>query len=390
MKKENEAQLSINATLADLELEDISIEVRSKVSEALKILRERPLVPGLVIESNKVYRGVISRNKIFECMSRPFSNELYTNKSIEFLLEDYQFGEALEFLSETSIPEATLKSLKRPVENLFDPIVVRFYNDKAKLLDIHKLLLAQSRIHLLVVDTLKEANEFKSEILGIAAHDLKNPLNSILGICSIIREETKELPLINQMVETIYKSSQHMLQLIIQLLNSTVVEMGKIELNKIPIDINNLIISIIQNNIKIAEKKQQKIIFNSEVNSGVFVFGDKVHITDAIENIISNAIKYSPKGKTIDICLQVNNSKIRICVIDEGPGIRKEEKEKLFGKFQRLSAKPTGGESSTGLGLYIVKQIIELHEGSIWVESEYGNGSMFIIELPIKLQKNAA
>lgn len=385
MKKKSENSLSINATLAELNLVESSIEIRNKVSEALKILREKPLIPGLVIVADKAYRGMISRNKIFDYMSRPFSYELYMNRSIEFLLEDNPFNGILEFSSDTLIPEAALQSLKRPGEMLFEPVVVRFYNGKARLLDIHQLLTAHSQIHMLYVESLREANEFKSEILSIAAHDLKNPLNSIMGICSIIREDTREMPMINQMVETIFRSSLHMFELIIQLLNSSVVELGKIELNKTTLDLFQIINSVIQANNKLAEKKDQKIVFNFLTHECAFICADKVRMTDAIENIISNAIKYSPKGKTIHINLEVIEDVIRISVVDEGPGIRTEEVGKLFGKFQRLSARPTGGESSTGLGLYIVKQIVELHNGKIWVESEYGSGSTFFIELPREL-----
>jgi len=304
------------------------------------------------------------------------------------LLEDNPFGNTIELTAETSIAEAALCSLQRPADNIFEPVVVRFFNGAFKLLDIHQLLLAQTQIHSLLVKSLREANEFKSEILSIAAHDLKNPLNSILGICSIIREDTKDIPMVNEMVNTIYRSSQHMLELVLQLLNSSVVELGKIQLNKTPLDINGILANIISNNIKLAEKKQQKIIFNSMLHEEIIISADRIRITDAVENILSNAIKYTPQGKNITVMLESVNNRVRINVIDEGPGIREEEKGKLFGKFQRLSAKPTGGESSTGLGLYIVKQIIELHNGRVWVESEFPHGSNFIIELPISPVNN--
>jgi signal transduction histidine kinase len=383
MKMNNENKLNINATLTDLELLDISIDINSSVADLIQLLRDNPLAPGVIIMSEKICRGMISRNKLFEYMSRPFSIELYLKKPIEMLLEDNPFGNTIELTAETSIAEAALRSLQRPADNIFEPVVVRFFNGAFKLLDIHQLLLAQTQIHSLLVKSLREANEFKSEILSIAAHDLKNPLNSILGICSIIREDTKDIPMVNEMVNTIYRSSQHMLELVLQLLNSSVVELGKIQLNKTPLDINGILANIISNNIKLAEKKQQKIIFNSMLHEEIIISADRIRITDAVENILSNAIKYTPQGKNITVMLESVNNRVRINVIDEGPGIREEEKGKLFGKFQRLSAKPTGGESSTGLGLYIVKQIIELHNGRVWVESEFPHGSNFIIELPI-------
>jgi signal transduction histidine kinase len=378
---ENKNNLCINSTLADLDLNDISIETNKTVSDALKLLRKNQMVPGIIILSHGFFKGMISRTKLFDCMSRPFSNELYLNRSIGFLLDNNPINKALEFASDTLIADATLASLQRPADLLFEPVVVLFFDGSSKILDIHQLLLAQSQIHMLLVESLRKANEFKSEMLSIAAHDLKNPLNSIMGISSIIIEESAALPFVNKMATTVYKSSQQMLDLILRLLDSSIAELGKLELKKSQLDVYHLTAAVIANNAKCAEEKNQKLIFSSEVNEGVLILADKTLLTDAVDNIVSNAVKYSPPKSDIYISLETDNN-IRISVQDEGPGIREEEKEKLFGKFQRLSSRPTGGESSTGLGLYIVKQIIELHGGSVYVESEFGHGSKFIIELP--------
>lgn len=384
---ENKNNLCINSTLADLDLNDISIETNKTVSDALKLLRKNQMVPGIIILSHGFFKGMISRTKLFDCMSRPFSNELYLNRSIGFLLDNNPINKALEFTSDTLIADATLASLQRPADMLFEPVVVLFFDGSSKILDIHQLLLAQSQIHMLLVESLRKANEFKSEMLSIAAHDLKNPLNSIMGISSIIIEESTALPFVNKMATTVYKSSQQMLDLILRLLDSSIAELGQLELKKSQLDVYHVTAAVIANNAKSAEEKNQKLIFNSEVNEGVLIMADKTLLTDAIDNIVSNAVKYSPPKSDIYISLEANDN-IRISVQDEGPGIREEEKEKLFGKFQRLSSRPTGGESSTGLGLYIVKQIIELHGGFVYVESEFGHGSKFIIELPYDKAKN--
>jgi signal transduction histidine kinase len=101
-----------------------------------------------------------------------------------------------------------------------------------------------------------------------------------------------------------------------------------------------------------------------------------------IDNIISNAVKYSPQEKNITIRLQSRAGVVRVEVQDEGEGISPEDMQKLFGKFVRLSARPTGGEHSTGLGLSIVKKMVEAMSGRVWCESEVGKGATFIVELP--------
>jgi signal transduction histidine kinase len=112
---------------------------------------------------------------------------------------------------------------------------------------------------------------------------------------------------------------------------------------------------------------------------------DEVASMQVVENVVSNAVKYSPNGANKNIWVRVMPSatSVRLEVQDEGPGLSDEDKEKLFGHFARLSAQPTGGEHSTGLGLSIVKKMIEAMNGKIWVESEKGNGATFIVEFPI-------
>jgi signal transduction histidine kinase len=101
-----------------------------------------------------------------------------------------------------------------------------------------------------------------------------------------------------------------------------------------------------------------------------------------LENFTSNAIKYSPSGTTITARVLASPETIRFEVQDEGPGLTDEDKQKLFGFFQRLSARPTGGESSHGVGLAITKRVVDLHNGKIWAESEVGKGTTFIVMLP--------
>ena len=101
-----------------------------------------------------------------------------------------------------------------------------------------------------------------------------------------------------------------------------------------------------------------------------------------LDNLISNAVKFSPPGRDVRVSLTHEDESLRIAVADEGPGLTDEDKGKLFGKLERLSAKPTGGESSTGLGLYIVKTLVELHGGQVEVESEYGTGTTFTVAVP--------
>ncbi len=383
MKHELLSRLSLNSRLSDLILFDSKIDINLKVSDALKVLRKNDFAPGLILIEDGRYAGMISRNKLYDWMSRPYSQELFTKRSIKYLADEYSHDDILIFESTVYISDATYNSLKRAMETIYEPIVVKISDRDYRLLDIHQLLLAQSQIHMQTVESLRSANEFKSEILNIAAHDLKNPLNSIMGFARLINEDCKDSESLRSMSGLIYNSAERMLDLIKNLLESSLIEIGKISIQKIPVEVNRLVKIVIDVNKQQATKKKQILVFESDVPDNYKILVDKIRIEEALDNLISNAIKYSPFEKNIFIRLQKELDKIIFRVKDEGPGIKEEEKCKLFNKFQRLSTRPTGGESSTGLGLYIVKQTIEMHGGRVYCESNEGCGSTFLFEIPI-------
>lgn len=383
MSKEADRHLKLDAVLKDLKLFYTSIDIRQKVAEVLKIFRNDSQTPGIILKLENNFVGMISRRSFFEYLSRPYSRELYFNHSIQFLYDDNPDNNILMLPNNMSISDATFQALQRAPEKIHEPIVIENGNENDyAITDMHQLLLAQSHIHLLTVKSLQDANDFKSEMLSIAAHDLKNPLNAILGLSKMIMDDSSDTGQTKEAAGLIYNSSQKMFELIVKILDSAAIELGKIKLKKTTVDLLSLTKSVISSNKKLAGKKGQNLVLSSK-GYDFIVSADLIRIQDAIDNIISNAIKYSPFNKEIKIHIEKKNKAIWFSVADEGPGIADEDKSMLFEKFQRLKAKPTGGESSTGLGLYIVKQTIEMHQGSIWVESNLGAGSRFIFKIPV-------
>jgi signal transduction histidine kinase/ligand-binding sensor domain-containing protein len=236
---------------------------------------------------------------------------------------------------------------------------------------------------------LKEANSFKTRMISIVSHDLKNPLGSMLGLAKMLESDIENQEQ-RSMAHDMGELASQMLGLVKDLLDSAAIETGKIDIEKSYIDIGEIITAIVWQYRSIAEKKEQSI--SLAVEASCLVDGDQRRLRQVFENLISNAVKYSPIGKTIWVtvenCPKTSSiassaqSCVRISIRDEGPGFTEDDKRKAFGHFQKLSAKPTGGESSSGVGLAIVKQITELHGGRVWIESIVGNGATFVVELP--------
>jgi signal transduction histidine kinase len=232
---------------------------------------------------------------------------------------------------------------------------------------------------------LRRANEFKNEVLGTVAHDLRNPLGVILGRTELMNElvamEPPPIEKLKDQLGHIRLSAGQMTELVNDLISDAMMDAHNIAIRHERVDLVPILGEIVTANRALAEKKDQTIQVDSPPHQ--LWNCDRDRLREAIDNLVSNAIKYSPRGGRIELMMSVDGDTIVIAVRDAGAGLSREDLSRLFGRFQRLSAKPTGGESSTGLGLSIVKRIVELHGGSVDAESPGpGCGSTFTIRLP--------
>lgn len=234
--------------------------------------------------------------------------------------------------------------------------------------------------------SLLELNNEKNEFLGIAAHDLKNPLAGIMLTASTVKQYFRQMPedeVLGQM-EAIEKTADRMRKIIVNLLDIFSLESGKFNLTIKHFDVGSVTASLVNDFRTRAAAKEIEIDFISPAET-IYVLADQNATIEILENLISNALKFLHRTGRISIRISKKEkySAARLEVIDNGQGLADEDKPKLFGKFARLSARPTGGEESTGLGLYIVKKLVEAMNGRISCESEFGKGSNFIVELPL-------
>ena len=230
------------------------------------------------------------------------------------------------------------------------------------------------------IDLIK-LNQDKNEFLGIAAHDLKNPLSAIMGYAEEIEENCNEMSKeeITELSGLIRQASTKMSTLIINLLDVNQIESGKIKLSLANTDILPIVENIVQDYTKVAKEKNIDINFSHEGNN-FHAYLDADATGQILDNIISNAVKYTPLTKSIYVKLIADKDGIRCEIKDEGEGLSEADQRKLFGKFNRLSTKPTGKEHSNGLGLFIVKKLAEAMNAKVWCESTLGQGATFIIE----------
>jgi signal transduction histidine kinase len=231
---------------------------------------------------------------------------------------------------------------------------------------------------------LQRANGFKNEILGTVAHDLKNPLGVILGRTEMVTEligagASKES--VTAQVEHIRDATKRLTSMVDHLISDAMADAFDITIRREPIDIAALVTEVADANQPLAVNKQQTITVSAPPNSVTMCDADRMR--EAIDNLVSNAIKYSPIGGKIAVLVSNEQKNTIIRIADEGAGLSPEDLGRLFGRFQRLSAKPTAGESSTGLGLSIVKRIIDMHGGKVNADSGGpGQGSTFTVTLP--------
>ncbi len=230
------------------------------------------------------------------------------------------------------------------------------------------------------ISTFKHLDEMKNEFVSQVAHDLKAPLGVIYGYGWLLNEVPKLNPEEKEYVVQIINSVERMRSLIENILDIGRIEMGisaEFEVTEIP----PVIRSVMEQNRPIASQKEVNL--TSEIHGELpLVFGADMRLELALNNLVGNALKFTPSGGLVTIEAESKGDKVIVHVKDTGPGIPKEQQNKLFEKFTKLKA---GGKNAEGhgLGLAIVKSIIEAHEGEVWVESEVGKGSTFSFSLPV-------
>jgi len=233
--------------------------------------------------------------------------------------------------------------------------------------------------------SLRELNATKDKFFSIIAHDLKNPFNSIIGFSNLLLEQIKEKDYegIEKYAGIIQKSSQRAMDLLMNLLEWSRCQSGRMEFNPEYFEI----ISLIKDVIKLLNDsaQQKSITISKKLPHNVSVYADKAMISTVLRNLISNAIKFTNPGGKVVISVKQEQNDLIVSVCDNGIGIKRDTIEKLFHIEESVSTIGTLNEKGTGLGLILCKEFIEKHNGIVWVESKVGKGSVFTYTLPLRI-----
>jgi PAS domain S-box-containing protein len=232
---------------------------------------------------------------------------------------------------------------------------------------------------------LQALNEEKNSFLGAAAHDLKSPLNGVLGLIQLFKRKTDNLTIEQQeYLRYVEQSCTSMKMMITNLLDINRIEQGTNMLSPAHFSLRSLLQQQMKLFKEASDRKNIAMVLEDN-HDEIFMYSDPALVERISDNLISNALKFSfPKG-SVWITVTQANSHVTLQVKDRGPGISKDEIGLLFNKFKKLTPRPTAGESSTGLGLSIVKELVQLLRGRIYVDSEEKVGTTFIVELPVSM-----
>ncbi|MBK8022395.1 MAG: response regulator [Chloroflexi bacterium] len=228
------------------------------------------------------------------------------------------------------------------------------------------------------IEELRRLHEVKDHFFRIASHDLKGPLGNLRLAIYLLRHQAQDAQT-QELLDNADLNINTMQNVIAEFLDSAALQNGEVNLSLAPVDLGQAITEQVRQYSMYALKKE---ITLNVVNPTGMVLGDSGRLGQALGNLISNAIKYSPHGSEVTIWTDDLGDSLRICVADQGPGVPEEERERLFTQFGKLSARPTDGESSTGLGLWITKVLVNLQRGDVGVHSPAEGGSIFWIEMP--------
>ena len=363
-----EAHLTIRQLQTRLQNQNIQLqnEIRERMAAEEKFTKAFQMSPSPIAITTLKEGKFLEVNPSFEQLSGYCLKEL-----LNYQAKDFNLGF-------TSINELEQQ------ENIYNKELTfptASGEDKTVLLSLEKIELEGVSCTLNIINDITERKRLENEFISLVSHELRTPMNAMIGALDLLG--TGQLGDLNEQGQKLLKiattNTERLIDLVNDILDLERMKSGKIILHKVKSNLAELINEVIESLESIANEKELTIIYES-LNIEVFVDPDRM--IQVFTNLLSNAMKFSDFGQSIWIRTQLNPNQIYIEIEDQGRGIPPNKIQQIFEPFQQVDVSDSRQKGGTGLGLAICRQIIEQHEGRIWVQSSSKNGSIFKLILP--------
>ena len=395
--------LGISRNIDQRKKNELELEKQAKL---LDTIFELAPIPMVLVNRNGIVEGInqecmeMSKSgkeasigkksgEIFSCVNASKGNGCTTNEECSRCIFHTAAMETFKTRMNIHKREGTTtiklpNALQLELNVLVSTAYIDIYDDEKVIISVEDITERKRAEKAMLISKMEaeEANRTKSEFLATMSHELRTPLNAIIGYSQMLQEDsfgelnTKQKRFANH----VSTSGKHLLEIINDILDLSKVEAGKIKLHFEEFDVNDITRNVYNIISPLARKKH--IDINFQVSKNARIYADKTRFKQIFYNLMSNAVKFTPENGHVEVAVTIEDKLLQLSVIDNGIGMNKEEQDKLFTPFYQVDSSMTRKYQGTGLGLSIVKNIVELHRGTIEVKSEAGEGSTFTIKLP--------
>jgi signal transduction histidine kinase len=380
-----------DVTVLDLPYFDIQVSDATRGSDVARLFEQNHSVPGIMVMKGKQFCGMVARNQFFQRLGRPFGIEVYASRPITSFLDSLPTP-PLVVPMDTTIQNAAIVCLARPIEYVYDPFVVTLKDQSPRLVDFLALIMKQTE--LLTAAQIEahsqraaaiSANNAKSDFLAGMSHELRTPLTAVIGYGEILIEDVKSGQLDEAIprLESIVTSGVHLLEMINGILDLAKIEARKMDISLTTFSLPGFIAEVEAIAEPLMKKNQNNFIVMAH-NAVTEMYSDEAKLRQSLINLLGNAAKFTDHGRIVLDIREEDEGWIAFRVSDTGIGMNESQMSRLFESFYQADSSISRRFGGTGLGLSLTKQFCEMLGGILSVQSAENQGTIFTLKVPVR------
>ncbi len=381
-------QIASDLKVDQLPASEICVSPTTPTSAVAEVFEKHPKLVGVIIEDGKGMLGVVPRARLLERLSQPFALELYMKRPIQHV-HDVIDTDPDVIVAGVDIHEAAHAALSRPNGRAYEPVIVMGKDGRPRLLDVHTLLLAQSRLLELANETIRKAKETadaaniaKSQFLANMSHEIRSPLTAILGFTENLLEPAMSESERRAAIKTVLRNGEHLLEIINGILDLSKIEAGRLEVELIPFSPVQLAADVVSIMRVRASAKRIPLLLKFCGAIPETILTDPTRLRQVLLNLVGNAIKFTEAGRVeleVSLVEADDRRQMQFRVTDSGIGLTPDQAARLFRPFTQADGSTTRRFGGTGLGLAISRPLARMLGGDVTVTSVAGLGSVFTV-----------